>query len=310
MRRVHLGLALVALALALAAAGCATAARPRPEPMKVRPANTEEAMQIARAITPLLVALDYPFERTPAGFRMKADCRVTLGILVTSRINAAVAPGQSSPCVYFRLLVTETALTTLPERELRAIMAHELGHVHLGHFALAQDRKHLQENWQKGLLAAGEAAAHVPILGLPALVGLMGVKAVAGAGAEVAIRSFKREDEAEADQFATVLLRRVAGNQALPACLGLAELFERLGADGQPRSAEWLSTHPSPERRAETIRNECARAEAAAAAEAARPRLEIPAARYRLLPRTPAPARETLTPDCFKPGANDCPPAR
>jgi Zn-dependent protease with chaperone function len=305
MRRVGQGLALIALALV--AAGCATAARPRPEPVKVRPANTEETRKIARAIIPLLIALDYPFERTPEGFRMKEGCRVSLGILVTSRINAAVAPGQSSPCVHFRLLVTETALAALPERELRAIMAHELGHVHLGHFARAEDRKQIQENWQKGVRAVGEAAAHVPILGLPALVALMGVNAVAGAGTEVAIRSFKREDEAEAEQFAAALLRRVAGRQALPACLGLAELFERLGADGQTRSAEWLSTHPSPGRRAETIRNECERA---AAAQPAKPRMEIPAAGYRLTPQAPAPARETLSPDCFKPGAKDCPPAR
>jgi hypothetical protein len=156
--------------------------------------------------------------------------------------------------VYFRLLITETALAALPERGARA------------HSRLAGS------------------------------VTRLGVKTVAGAGAEVALRSFKREDEA--DQFAAALLRRVAGSQALPACLGLAELFARLGADGQTRSAEWLSTHPSPERRAETIRNECERA---AAAEPARPRTEIPAAGYRLTPRPPRPRARRCPPTASSP---------
>lgn len=120
-----------------------------------------------------------------------------------------------------------------------------------------------------------------------------------------ALRSFKREDEAEADQFAAALLRRVASSQALPACLGLAELFARLGADGQARSAEWLSTHPSPERRAETIRNECERA---AAAEPARPRMEIPAAGYRL-PRPPRPRARRRPPTASSPASRTAAPA-
>jgi predicted Zn-dependent protease len=43
---------------------------------------------------------------------------------------------------------------TLSERELRAIMAHDLGHVHLGHVTRAQDRKRLQAAGAKDCPAA------------------------------------------------------------------------------------------------------------------------------------------------------------
>jgi Zn-dependent protease with chaperone function len=49
------------------------------------------------------------------------------------RINASTGPGTATPCTTFTLLVTEGALARLPEPMLRAVLAHELGHVALRH---------------------------------------------------------------------------------------------------------------------------------------------------------------------------------
>jgi Zn-dependent protease with chaperone function len=44
-----------------------------------------------------------------------------------------MGPGTATPCTTFTLLVTEGALARLPEPMLRAVLAHELGHVALQH---------------------------------------------------------------------------------------------------------------------------------------------------------------------------------
>ena len=80
------------------------------------------------ALTPLLVELN-----DPAIYR--SACAVGLAVAPTNGINASIAPGNptATPCTNFSLLVTEGALTRLPEPMLRAVLAHELGHVALKH---------------------------------------------------------------------------------------------------------------------------------------------------------------------------------
>ena len=233
----------VLLALGLASAACATSPRSDPPPVKVRLASLEERALIVRVLGPLLVALDYPLDGAADDLRLKDGCLISVGVLISDRLNAAVGPGRPSPCVSFHLLVSEAALRTLPERTLQAMLAHELGHVHLGHFAQAVDRQRLQESWDPTL--SGTTPESVD------LVAVTDSGTVTAVSPEVAMRALKREDEAEADQFAAALLRRVG------ACLALVDLFDRLGTRNQPRPAEWLATHPSPARRADAIRAEC-----------------------------------------------------
>ena len=194
-------------------AGCATPARR----FATREASDPERRVLSEAIWPLLRELDYPLPRRPD------DCRVGLGILVSPAINAAVGPGKTKPCLFFTLGVSEPALSRLPVDMLRAMIAHELGHVQLGHFDAQKSRA-----------------------GTPSIV-----QRVTGA--------FDRAQEDDADRFAVELLRKIEG-QHPGACLALVYVFALL-AEQPSRADAWLSTHPSPERRAETTLARCQRRE-------------------------------------------------
>ena len=197
----------------LTAAGCATTTSSLRLP--TRPASEAELRLLGEAIRPLLEELGYPPPRRPE------DCRVGIAILVSPTINAGVGRGSTKPCYVFSLGVTDGAVRRLSVGMLRAILAHELGHVQLGHL----DTK---KQW------AGAPAVFQPVT-----------------------RAFDRAQEEEADRFAVDLLRKIDA-RAPGSCLALVHLFALLAE--QPRhTAAWLSTHPSPERRAETALAGCQR---------------------------------------------------
>ena len=237
-------------ALALVTLGCVTA-RPTARP-GIREATDAEKQRIDEALRPLVVALDYPRVGSAAGANSR--CLIGLRVVQVSAINAGVGPGRAEPCVHFQLALTEGALASLTPRELRAVLAHELGHVHLGHFARAEDRRRSEAAWSRRKSALADALAVVPIIGAPASVALAGVDIVSSAAHQTMLRAFSREDERAADEFAVSLLDRVSGADG---CLALAEAFERLPQSGRPSVWEWRSTHPSPERRAERVRAAC-----------------------------------------------------
>jgi len=200
------------LVVIVTAAACATTAARR---IPTRPASDPELRLLGEAIRPLLEELGYPSPRRPD------DCRVGIAILVSPTINAGVGRGSTTPCSVFSLGVTEGAVQRLSVGMLRAIFAHELGHVQLGHL----DTK---KQW------AGAPAIFQPVT-----------------------RAFDRAQEEGADRFAVDLLRKIDG-KAPGSCLALVHLFALLAE--QPRhAAAWLSTHPSPERRAETALEGCQR---------------------------------------------------
>src|SRR5262245_60162040 len=108
------------LLLIVVLAGCATVRQPAG-----RVPTGDEIKVLEQAIRPLLEELDYRWPQTPD------DCRVGLTIWQSAVINASSGRGRTTPCLYFRLGVTEGALQRLPVEMLRAILAHELGHVRL-----------------------------------------------------------------------------------------------------------------------------------------------------------------------------------
>jgi Zn-dependent protease with chaperone function len=189
------------LVLTLLAACASTSSVP------VRPATAEEARGVQQALVPLLTALDPP---------MVVDCPIGLGIVPARAINAGIglAPAKNG-CQSLTIVVTEGTLRRLTLDMLRAILAHELGHVRLGHLEARRER--------------GTTSAVLR----PFTV------------------SFDRAQEAEADRFAVSLLRRLEPRQP-GACLALVYVLAQLAE--QPG---WLSTHPSPDRRAESVLAGC-----------------------------------------------------
>ncbi|MBW7921677.1 MAG: M48 family metallopeptidase [Rubellimicrobium sp.] len=112
--------------------------------------------------------------------------------------------------------------------EIASVIAHELGHVALGHAR------------RRGIDFSGQNAARVAlaaVLGrfLPGL-GPM----VASFAADLLAKKMSRKDEHEADAYATALLMK-AGIGA-EAQVSLLAKLDRMAGGGQPPA--WISTHP------------------------------------------------------------------
>jgi Zn-dependent protease with chaperone function len=240
MRRV--GILLMGL-LCLGAAGCATSAPQRATP---REATEEERRTLAGLLIPLL--------RTSGMWNGPADgCAAALVILPSPAINLGVAP---HPQCKFALLVTETALKTLPPEELQAALAHELGHVQLGHFAARKERRAEEKKTREDISERGSSLAAIPLIGPLLAVGVMGTQITSEAAAEGKYRAYDREDELAADRFALDLLGRAVGR--IRGCQGTLGILERLQRERSTKIfSAWLSTHPSPSDRLKAVSEAC-----------------------------------------------------
>ncbi|MDO5606352.1 MAG: M48 family metallopeptidase [Paracoccus sp. (in: a-proteobacteria)] len=128
--------------------------------------------------------------------------------------------------------------------EVSSVIAHELGHVAHGH-ARRRMIDFAGQNVIRGVLI-GTVGRFVPFIG-PWLIGLM-TTAIAA--------RLSRQDEYEADRFATALMLRAglgAGAQI--------SMFEKLGRLGGARgpAATWLMSHPAPDQRITAIRDNLSR---------------------------------------------------
>jgi peptidase M48-like protein len=182
-----------------------------------REATDDERFKVSAALAPLL--------RTSGIWRGPEDgCAVAVGVLPRSNINMGVAP---HPECRFSLLVTEGALQRLPPEEMRAALAHELGHVELGHFGARRARRQVERG---AMVQRGAQAA--------------------------AFRAYDREEERAADRWAAQLLNRLPGDGTR--CRALVGLLQRLEREGQrPEYFNWLSTHPSPGARLQALAEVC-----------------------------------------------------
>jgi Zn-dependent protease with chaperone function len=227
--------------LAVLASACATTATKR---VPLRAATDDERRLVAQAIAPLLT--------TSGLWRGPSDgCAIALGIQPVPAINLGVAPHRECR---FALVVTEGALTTLPPAELRAGLAHELGHVESGHFAARAKRRAAEEQTRKEIDERGPTrnpATAIPVIGPLIAIGITASQGVAGAKADAAYRSYDREEEYAADRYALDLLARLPGDP--PACRGLVALLERLQQQGETR----VKNHPLPAERVNAARERC-----------------------------------------------------
>ena len=222
MRKVSQSGAIAALVLFLLA-GCATPPQQPASgrlPVPPRAPTEDDRFRISAALAPLL--------RTAGLWRGPQDgCAVGLGVLPMKNINLGVA---AHPECRFSLLVTEGALEQLPPEELRAALAHELGHVELEHVVARRVRR--QEERRAGPMLAREPAALAKF------------------------RAYDRDEERAADHYAVELLSRLPGDGT--GCRALAALLRRLAREGRrPEYYNWLSTHPSPVARLDAIKEIC-----------------------------------------------------
>src|SRR2546428_1870866 len=120
---------LVLLSLCLLLVGCASS---RKLPLR-SPTGPEEA-KLRDALAPLLAASG--IWRGP-----EDGCAVALGIETLRAIDVGVRP---HPRCKFGLVVTTGALQSLDQDELQTALAHEIGHVQLGHFSSRAARRQVE----------------------------------------------------------------------------------------------------------------------------------------------------------------------
>lgn len=124
--------------------------------------------------------------------------------------------------------------------ELAQVMAHEISHALLSHQAEKMSRAQMQQaGLQIGMLAGAIAGYNMRnVAGLANTVATVGLEL-----------PNSREAEAEADKVGMELAARAAYDPRAS-----ASLWEKMLRAGGSSTPEWLSTHPSPETRLQTVR--------------------------------------------------------
>ncbi len=189
---------LLVLILCVAVTGCASAKRPDSKtasPPVLRGPTPEEQAKVDEVLAPLVSA--------------SGICRSE-----------------------FVIRITTGALTGLEPSELQAALAHELGHVQLGHFESREVRRRAERSTAAGPNGATDEALR-------------------------ANRASDREEELAADRYAVELLDQLPGSRGR-GCADMLVLLERLDLEQlTPGWANWLSTHPTPASRLQSLQAEC-----------------------------------------------------
>lgn len=192
--------------------------------------------QLDRESTPL----DEPALREP--LRAMADAleveRIRVHVLEIDPVNGLAAPDG-------RIFVTRGFLRKMragevsPD-EMASVVAHELGHVALGHAR----RRLIDFSGQNAI-----RAALAGVLGrvIPFGIGV----AVANAAATMVAARLSRQDEHEADAYASALMVRAGlGTAAQKSLFRKLERMTGMGGAGAPA---WMLSHPKPEERIAAI---------------------------------------------------------
>jgi predicted Zn-dependent protease len=202
--------------VSLVVAGCASAKRP-----ELRGATPEEQAKVDAALTPLILVSGLCHPKEP--------CAVGLAIEVRQRIHVAAGPASQKK---FVLRITTGALRSLEPSELQSALAHELGHVQLGHFESREVRHQAERSTEPVATGASDEVVR-------------------------ASRASDREEEFAADRYAVELLDRLPGDPGR-GCTDMLLLLERLDLEQlTPGWANWLSTHPTPAARLQALQAEC-----------------------------------------------------
>jgi hypothetical protein len=156
-------------------------------------------------------------------------------VIAQKEINAFALPGGP-------IFVNLGTIQAADENELAGVMAHEISHVVMQHSA--RDAGKQQTTQTLGILGAIVAGA---VLGNG-----IGGRLASGAiqfGAGAISMSYSRADETEADLLGAQIMYDAGYNP-----YSMAEFFQKLAQQGGS-GVQFLSDHPNPGNRAETIRN-------------------------------------------------------
>ena len=165
------------------------------------------------------------------------DYKWELNLVESKEVNAWCMPGGKIVVYSGILPVTKT------DAGLAVVLGHEIGH------AIAQ---HGNERMSQGLvMQMGGMALGEALKSQPAQTQQLWMQAF-GAGAEYGVMlPFSRAQESEADRIGLVLMAK-AGYDPHEALT----LWERMMASGGDKPPEFMSTHPSDERRIADIQKE------------------------------------------------------
>ena len=186
----------------------------RPQSYSTRGADTNDSERLRRVMVPLIQAMDNP-------------CRLDqtkIGIINQNEINAA----NAGNCQFY---VTMGLLRRASDDQLRGVLAHELAHQDLGHVAKAQ------------VLGA---TLNVLGAGLQQLSPLAGV--VAPIAGQLAVRSYGRNEEFNADKHGVDILRRAGYSKEV--MVDSLSWIRRVSGD---KGGGFLSTHPGLDDRIATV---------------------------------------------------------
>ena len=125
--------------------------------------------------------------------------------------------------------------------ELASVIAHEIGHLALGHHARRR------KAWKVETAARAAASAFLPgvLRGLAGQVGNLAAKLLQ--------MGLSRKDEYQADAYAVALMRRSGLDPA--ASISMLEKLDTL-AKGRGMPISWLASHPAKDKRIAAIQRE------------------------------------------------------
>ena len=194
--------------------------------MPVLPDNSPETQYIRQLGQKLVATI--PLEHSwPFEFHVVAQ----------KEINAFALPGGPM----FVNIGTITAAAN--EAELAGVMAHEMSHVYMQHSA-----KQASKAQTTGLLAGiAEAALGATVGGTVGQLGEMGIQM----GSQGMMLKYSRGDEAQADAVGAIILYKAGYNPQ-----ALADFFKTLESQSGQAPPQWLSDHPNPGNREQTIEKE------------------------------------------------------
>lgn len=237
--------ALLGLLLASTAVIAACAVNPVTGERELSFISEAQEIEMGRQADPAIVAQyglhpDSSIQRyvREIGLRMAAESERpnlpwTFRVLDDASVNAFAVPGGF-------IYITRGILTHLNnEAQLAGVIGHEIGHVTAKHSVNQMSRAQAA---QLGLVAGMIFSETVREYG-----------AEANAGLSLAFLKFGRDDENQADEVGVRYMTREGYDpRELAAVMQMLSRSSSMG-QAQGRAPEWLSTHPDPENRTQSI---------------------------------------------------------